>query len=84
MNEMNTAPMSAEETKKLEGEIKTAIDSCMQKLASGEYKTREEAIDALVDDLEALKEGEKEMPNKGGFPGMNERSTMSTEDLPEA
>jgi len=80
---MNTAPMSAEESKKLEGEIKTAIDGCMQKLAAGEYKTREEAIEALMSDLEALKEGEKEVASKG-FPGMQERSTMSTDELPEA
>lgn len=62
--------MNNEQIKK---DIQTAVDSCMQKIEAGEYRTKNEAIDAVIADLEALKETE-------GMGGLGESEKM---DLPE-
>lgn len=53
--------------------IQTAVDSCKQKIEAGEYRNENEAIDAVIADLQALKETK-------GMGGLGEESPMN---LPE-
>ncbi len=61
MKDETKKPMEAKEAEALKGEISAAVEAC---LAKG-YATKDEAIDAVVADLEALKEGGPDMGGLG-------------------
>lgn len=57
----------------LKEKIQGAVDECLTKVEAGEYRNDNEAIDAVIADLEALKQTE-------GMGGLGEESPMN---LPE-
>jgi hypothetical protein len=68
-NEENKGSMSPELKDKIQG----AVDTCIAKVEAGEYRNDNEAIDAVIADLEALKETE-------GMGGLGEEGPM---DIPD-
>lgn len=65
-----------EQTKFTTEEVMKIIQPCLDKIEKGEYASKNEAIDALVADLEAAKDGEEmggikekegmKLPEEGG------------------
>lgn len=81
-NEDNKTEMSAEDIK---AKIQGAIDSCMEKIDNGEYKTIESAVEGLEKDLEALtgekeNEGEEEGNKMGGLGIGNDKMELPEEE----
>lgn len=68
MNEEKKAMLSPDLKDKIQG----AVDGCMQKVEAGEYRNDNEAIDAVIADLQALKQTE-------GMGGLGEEGKM---DIP--
>lgn len=60
----------------IEGDVQAAIQPCLDRIKAGEYASKDEAIDALIADLEAAKTSE---PAMGGL-GMNEGMALPEEE----
>lgn len=71
MDEAEDAPEADSEGEEttLSADIQDAIAPCLEKIEKGEYATKNEAIDALIADLEAARESEP-MGGLGGSEGM--------------
>lgn len=49
----------------MQEQIMQAIQPCLDRIANGEYATKDEAIDAMIADLEAAREGGEVMGGLG-------------------
>jgi hypothetical protein len=68
MNEQNGQPLNDEVKAKLTEDINTAVQACLEK----PYSSKDDAIDAVIADLEALKDG----PAMGALGGSEEKMDL--------
>jgi hypothetical protein len=70
---MEEMKMEKDQAMELAKQVDEAVKSCVTKIEAGEYRSKNEAIDAAIADLTALKE-------QPGMGGLGEESPMN---LPE-